>query len=97
MKTSRVDGGSGVVELARQGRPTEIQEQFAPQLRPMVPAEAWITGIQLLPPSAAEPPAPWAPPPDADPDTFTDADITIGGGPLAPRPSVPAGLFGHVI
>lgn len=118
MKTSPVTAALAVVELARQGRFTEIQKQFAPQLRPMVPAEAlqvardrelakhgpvasvgtpvtepagpggalvkvpvrfehgaltvavglageqgWITGIHLLPPSAAEPPAPWAPPP----------------------------------
>jgi uncharacterized protein len=138
MKTSPVTAALAVVELARQGRFTEIHQQFAPQLRPMVPAQAlraawegelakhgpvasvgtpvtepagpgavlvkvlvrfehgaltvavglageqgWITGIQLLPPSAAEPQTPWAPPPYADPDTFTEADITVGGGPLA--------------
>jgi uncharacterized protein len=138
MKTPPVTAALAVVELARQGRFTEIQQQFAPQLRPMVPAEAlraawegelakhgpvasvgtpvtepagpgavlvkvlvrfehraltvavglageqgWITGIQLLPPSAAEPLAPWAPPPYGDPDAFTDADITVGDGPLA--------------
>lgn len=138
MKTSPATVALAVIELARQGRFTEIREQFAPQLRPMVPAEAlqaawegelakhgqvasvgtpvtepagpgaalvkvpvrfehgtltvavglageqgWITGIQLLPPSAAEPPAPWAPPPYADPDTFTETDITVGDGPLA--------------
>ena len=138
MKTPPVTAAPAVVELARQGRFTQIQEQFAPQLRPMVPAQAlqaawegelakhgpvasvgtpvtepagpgaalvkvpvrfehgaltvavglageqgWITGIQLLPPSAAEPAVPWTPPPYADPDTFTDADITVGDGPLA--------------
>jgi len=137
MKTPPVTAALAVVELARQGRFTQIQEQFAPQLRPMVPAEAlyaawegelakhgpvasvgtpvtepagpgaalvkvpvrfehgaltvavglageqgWITGIPLLPPSAAEPPPPWAPPPYADPDAFTEADITVGDGPL---------------
>lgn len=46
-------------------------------------SEAWITGIQLLPASAAEPVAPWAPPPYADPDTFTEHDVTVGEGPLA--------------
>ena len=40
MKTPPVTAALAVVELARQGRFTEIQQQFAPQLRPMVPAEA---------------------------------------------------------
>lgn len=38
MTTSPVTAALAVVELARQGRFTEIQEQFAQQLRPMVPA-----------------------------------------------------------
>jgi uncharacterized protein len=138
MKTSPVTAALAVIELARQGRFTEIQEQFAPQLRPMVPAEAlqaawegelakygpvasvgtpviepagpgaalvkipvrfehgaltmavglageqdWITGIQLLPPSAAEPPAPWAPSPYTSPDTFSEIEVTVGDGPAA--------------
>jgi uncharacterized protein len=138
MKTSPDTAALAVVELARQGRFTEIQQQFAPQLRPMVPAQAlraawegelakhgpvasvgtpvtepagpgaalvkvpvrfghgaltmavelageqgWITGIQLLPPGAIEPQAPWAPPPYTDPDTFTEANVTVGDGPLA--------------
>ena len=45
--------------------------------------ESWVTGIQLLPAGAAEPAAPWAPPPYADPDSFTEQDITVGDGPLA--------------
>jgi uncharacterized protein len=45
--------------------------------------ESWVTGIQLLPASAAEPAAPWAPPPYADPDSFTEQDVTVGDGPLA--------------
>jgi dienelactone hydrolase len=45
--------------------------------------EAWITGIQLLPASAAAPAAPWEPPPYADPDAFTEHDVTVGDGPLA--------------
>jgi uncharacterized protein len=45
--------------------------------------ESWITGIQLLPASAAAPAAPWAPPPYADPDAFTEHDVTVGDGPLA--------------
>jgi uncharacterized protein len=43
----------------------------------------WLTGIQLLPGSAAEPAAPWQPPSYADPATFTESDITVGDGPLA--------------
>ena len=43
----------------------------------------WITGIQLLPASAAAPVAPWEPPPYADPDSFTEHDVTVGDGPLA--------------
>jgi hypothetical protein len=39
MKTSPVTAALAVVELARHGRFTEIQQQFAPQMRPMVPAE----------------------------------------------------------
>jgi uncharacterized protein len=46
-------------------------------------SENWITGIQLLPASAAEPAAPWTPPPYADPDAFTEQDVTVGDGPLA--------------
>jgi uncharacterized protein len=138
METSPVAAALAVIELARQGRFTEIREQFAPQLRPMVPAEAlqaawegelakhgpvasvgtpvvepdgpgavlvkipvrfehgaltvvvglageqgWITGIQLLPPSAAEPQAPWSPPPYAHQGTFSDIDLTVGDGPAA--------------
>ena len=43
----------------------------------------WITGIQLLPASAAAPTVPWVPPPYADPDRFTEHDVTVGDGPLA--------------
>lgn len=45
--------------------------------------EGFLTGIQLLPASAAEPAAPWEPPAYADPETFTEEDLTIGDGPLA--------------
>jgi uncharacterized protein len=138
METSPVAAALAVIELAQEGRFTEIQQQFAPQLQPMVPAEAlraawegelakhgpvasvgtpviepagpgaalvkvpvrfehgaltvavglageqgWITGIQLLPPSAAEPQAPWVPPPYAHPGTFSDIDLTVGDGPSA--------------
>lgn len=46
-------------------------------------AENWITGIQFLPASAAEPAAPWEPPPYADPATFTETEVTLGEPPLA--------------
>jgi len=138
MKTTPAATGLAVIEMARQGRFAEIRDRFAPQLRPMVPAEAlqtawefelakngpvssvgtpvtepggpdaalvkipvtfehgaltvavglaseesWITGIQLLPAGAGEPAAPWQPPRYADPEKFTEQDVTVGGGPLA--------------
>jgi dienelactone hydrolase len=46
-------------------------------------ADGWVTGIQLLPASAAQPAAAWAPPPYADPDQFTEHDVLVGDGPLA--------------
>jgi len=45
--------------------------------------QAWLTGIQLLPASAAAPLVPWEPPPYADPGTFTEHDVTVGDGPSA--------------
>jgi uncharacterized protein len=49
----------------------------------MAGEQAWITGIQLLPASAAQPTAPWQPPPYADPGTFTESGVTLGEEPLA--------------
>jgi dienelactone hydrolase len=49
----------------------------------MAGEQNWITGIQVLPASAAEPVAPWEPPPYASPDTFTEQEVTLGEGPLA--------------
>ena len=43
----------------------------------------WLTGIQLVPASAAEPAAPWQPPDYADPAAFDEQDVTVGSGPLA--------------
>ena len=40
MESTSAAAGLAVIELARQGRFEEITERFAPQLRPMVPAEA---------------------------------------------------------
>ena len=42
-----------------------------------------LAGIQLSPPEAAEPTAPWAPPAYADPTAFDEQDVTVGAGPLA--------------
>ncbi len=42
-----------------------------------------LAGIQLAPPEAAEPTAPWAPPAYADPAAFRELDVTVGSGPLA--------------
>jgi hypothetical protein len=54
----------------------------------------WIIGIQFLPASAAEPAAPWEPPPYADPAAFTESEVILGDPPLAvpgtlsvPRPA----------
>jgi uncharacterized protein len=43
----------------------------------------WVTGIQFLPASAAEPAVPWEPPPYADPAAFTETGVTLGDPPLA--------------
>jgi dienelactone hydrolase len=57
----------------------------------------WITGIQFLPAGAAEPTAPWEPPPYADPAAFTETDVTLGDPPLAVTGilSVPRGTTGQ--
>ena len=38
----------------------------------------WIIGIQFLPAGAAEPAAPWEPPPYANPAAFTETGVTLG-------------------
>jgi uncharacterized protein len=48
-----------------------------------VTEDGWLTGIQLLPASAAQPAQLWQPPPYADPDAFTEQDVTVGDGPMA--------------
>jgi dienelactone hydrolase len=40
-------------------------------------------GIQLAPPNAAEPTAPWQSPPYADPAAFDEHEVTLDAGPLA--------------
>jgi uncharacterized protein len=140
--TTPAEAALAIIDLAGQGRFADLQERFAPSLRPMVPPPAlesawtaelagsgalvsagtpvteptgpgavlvkvpvqferraltvaislagdqardqnWVTGIQLLPPDAAQPTAPWQPPPYADPQSFTEREVTLGQGPLA--------------
>jgi hypothetical protein len=59
-------------------------------------AAGQLTGIQLVPGSAAGPAGPWQPPPYADPERFDEQEVTVGSGPLAvpgtlslPRPPGP--------
>jgi uncharacterized protein len=42
-----------------------------------------LAGLQLAPPSAAEPIAPWEPPAYADPASFDEHQLTLGSGALA--------------
>jgi hypothetical protein len=48
-----------------------------------VTAAGMLAGIQLAPPSAVEPTAPWQPPPYADPTAFVEQHVTLGSGPLS--------------
>jgi uncharacterized protein len=43
----------------------------------------WLTGLQLAPPGAAEPTAPWQAPSYVDESLFVETDVTVGAGPLA--------------
>ena len=42
-----------------------------------------LTGLQLAPPEATAPTAPWEPPQYTDPQRFDEENITVGAGPLA--------------
>ena len=80
--------GTPVTEAAEHGTVTvKVPVDFARGPLTVVVALAgeqqWITGIQILPASAAEPTTPWEPPAYADPDAFTENDVTLGDGPLA--------------
>jgi hypothetical protein len=48
-----------------------------------VTEQGQLAGLQLAPLAAAEPIAPWEPPPYADPDRFDDHEVSLGSGPLA--------------
>lgn len=48
-----------------------------------VSEQGLLGGLQLAPPSAAEPIAPWEAPGYAKPETFDEQDVTLGSGPLA--------------
>jgi dienelactone hydrolase len=41
-----------------------------------------LAALQLAPPEAAAPTAPWEPPDYADPEAFDEVDVTVGSGPL---------------
>jgi hypothetical protein len=45
-------------------------------------ASGELAGLQLAPADAAQPPAPWEPPPYADPDRFEEQEVTLGDDPL---------------
>jgi hypothetical protein len=49
----------------------------------VVSEQGQLGGLQLTPPSAAAPIAPWEPPEYADPDSFDEHDVSLGSGPLA--------------
>ena len=42
-----------------------------------------LAGLQLAPPTAAEPVSPWQPPAYADPDSFDEHTVTLGSAPFA--------------
>jgi uncharacterized protein len=48
-----------------------------------VSEQGLLGGLQLAPPGAAAPIAPWEPPAYADPDAFTEQEATLGSGRLA--------------
>jgi uncharacterized protein len=48
-----------------------------------VSEQGQLGGLQLAPPGAAAPIAPWEPPGYADPDAFTEQEVTLGSGRLA--------------
>jgi dienelactone hydrolase len=48
-----------------------------------VTRDGQLAGLQIAPPSAAGPIAPWEPPGYADPDTFAEREVTLGSGKLA--------------
>ncbi len=48
-----------------------------------VSEQGQLGGLQLAPPSAADPIAPWEPPGYADPESFDEREVSLGSGPLA--------------
>ncbi|HTP21014.1 MAG TPA: alpha/beta fold hydrolase [Solirubrobacteraceae bacterium] len=48
-----------------------------------VTEEGRLAGLQIAPPGAAEPIAPWEPPAYADATAFTENEVTLGSAPLA--------------
>ena len=76
--TEAVGPGAVVVKI-----PVTFERRTGTVAVGLAAEEGWVTGIQLLPASAAAPVAPWEPPPYADPNSFTEHDVTVGDGPLA--------------
>ncbi|HYB26025.1 MAG TPA: alpha/beta fold hydrolase [Solirubrobacteraceae bacterium] len=48
-----------------------------------VTGQGELAALQLTPPSATQPVAPWEPPEYTDPDALDEQDVTLGVGPLA--------------
>ena len=48
-----------------------------------VSEQGQLAGLQLAPPSAADPIAPWEPPAYVDPQSFDEDEVMLGSGPLA--------------
>jgi hypothetical protein len=45
-------------------------------------ASGELAGLQLVAADASKPPVPWQPPPYANPDRFSEHEVTVGDGPL---------------
>ena len=77
--------GSPVTEPAQAGM-TEVKvpvtfERGALTVVVTLTGGGLVTGIALMPASAAQPTEPWRPPGSADPGTFAEQDVTLGAGP----------------
>jgi dienelactone hydrolase len=60
-----------------------VCEEGAMALVPSLNPAGELAGLQLAPPEAAAPTAPWQPPEYADRQAFGEEDVTVGSGPLA--------------